>query len=59
MSAWCTNCGDEFAPVEGNEAPQDPDEPRFCSDGCAEAWWAAVDAEEICRESRGGAPVHP
>jgi hypothetical protein len=57
VNTWCTNCGDEFAPVEGNEPPQDPDEPRFCSETCAEAWSAAVDAEEVYRESGTGAPV--
>ena len=41
MTAWCTQCGDEFAPVEGNDPPQDPDEPRFCSSQCEDDWYAS------------------
>lgn len=45
-SAGCTRCGDEFAPIEGSPVPLDPDEPRFCSSDCEEAWTAAEDAAE-------------
>lgn len=55
----CTCCGDEFDPIEGVTAPQDPDEPRFCSTDCEERWWAAVDAEEAYDAGVGGAPVFP
>lgn len=44
MNAWCTECGDEFTPIEGNAAPIDPDEPRFCSEQCAEAFSANLTA---------------
>ncbi len=59
MTAWCTRCGDEFSPVEGAEVPLDPDEPRFCSYACEDAWSDLVDAEEAYYETRGGAPVPP
>lgn len=61
-SAGCTQCGDEFAPVEGSPAPLDPDEPRFCSDGCEEAYNDSDSAEfeDLYREARyGSAPVWP
>lgn len=57
---YCTNCGDQFSPIEGNRPSDEPgDQSNFCSDDCAEGWWAAVDAEEAYYETRGGAPVHP
>jgi len=59
LSAWCTNCGEEFDPIPGVLVCKDPDEPRFCSDNCADAWSAAVDAEEVYYSDAGGAPVFP
>lgn len=41
MTAWCTRCGDEFAPVEYVTIPQRPSEPRFCSAECEETYQAA------------------
>lgn len=55
--AWCTWCRDEFDPVEYNPAPIDPDEPRFCSDGCEMKWWDALSAEEAYEQSGMAAPV--
>lgn len=57
MTAWCSQCGDEFDPIEGNEPAVDPDEPRFCSDECAEYWQQLTDAEEAYYSERGGASV--
>jgi hypothetical protein len=61
MSAWCTQCGDEFAPPEHHPVAVDPDEPRFCSDRCEEAYNDSADSElEAYREARyGSAPVWP
>lgn len=38
VTAWCTWCEDEFAPVEYTGIPQCPSEPRFCSSACEEAY---------------------
>jgi len=57
MSAWCTWCGDGFAPVEHHPVAFDPDEPRFCSDECEEAWTAAEDAAEAYGAAGDPAPV--
>lgn len=52
---WC--CDDEYSPVEYSPGSIDPDEPEFCSDGCAEAWAAAEDATEAYEGARYSAPV--
>lgn len=57
MTACCTECGDEYEPVEYNPAPQDPDEPRFCSDDCEVKWLEAVEAEREYRSAGDAAPV--
>jgi hypothetical protein len=57
MGAWCSTCGDEFSPVEYAPAPQDPDEPRFCSDECENLYAAAEDAAEAYEASGYPAPV--
>jgi hypothetical protein len=57
VTAWCTNCADEFGPVEFNPAPVDPDEPRFCSVECEEAFNAALEAEEAYWSAGAPAPV--
>jgi len=44
VTAWCTECGEEYAPVEYNPAPLDPFTPRFCSDEHEQAW---IDREEF------------
>lgn len=44
MEAFCSQCGDEFDPIEGVVIPQDPDEPRFCSSECGENRTAYLDA---------------
>lgn len=58
--AWCSWCGDEYAPVEYASVPVDPDEPRFCSDLCESAYTESVEMDQVYAESRyGGAPVFP
>jgi len=60
MSAWCTWCGEQFAPAEYAPAPVDPGEPRFCSDACEEAYNDSAEFEDLYREARyGSAPVWP
>jgi hypothetical protein len=54
VSAFCTECGDEFSPVEYAPVPVDPDEPRFCSSAC-EALYACQRTYGEARYS--GAPV--
>lgn len=53
---FCSNCGDEFSPVEYVTVPQDPDEVRFCSADCEERHNASVTAYEEARYT--GAPVY-
>lgn len=55
--ARCTECGDEYDPVEYTTVPQDPDEPQFCSDACEMKHWDALDAEEAYRQSGMAAPL--
>lgn len=58
MNTWCTQCLDEFTPIEGNAAPVDPDEPRFCSERCREWFEAQTAADTAYYEARHtGAPV--
>lgn len=58
MTAWCTQCLDEFTPIEGNAAPVDPDEPVFCSEQCREWFTAEEDALTAYHEARHtGAPA--
>lgn len=58
VTAWCTHCTDEFSPIEGNAAPVDPDEPRFCSESCREAFAAEEAALTAYDEARhSGAPA--
>lgn len=55
---YCTNCGDQFSPIEGNRPSDDPeDQSNFCSDECAEYWQELTDAEEAYYSERGGASV--
>ncbi len=55
---FCSYCNDEYTPIEGADAPVDPDEPSFCSDDCGTRYWEAVDAaSEWTQAYRGGAPV--
>lgn len=55
--AVCTCCENEYDPVEYASVPVDPDEPRFCSDDCQDAWWAAEDAAEAYESAGYPAPV--
>lgn len=55
--AFCTYCGDGFDPVEYVTVPQDPGEPRFCSDDCEESHWRSVDFAEAYAEAGTGAPL--
>lgn len=62
MTAWCTRCGDEFAPIEGRPPSDDPDDQsNFCSDRCYDEHHDAIDAEACVtayREARhSGAPA--
>lgn len=52
---FCSECGDEFSPVEYVTVPQDPHEVRFCSSEC-ESLYASVRAYEEARYT--GAPVY-
>lgn len=55
--AWCTQCLDEFSPIEGTGAV-DPDEPVFCSEQCREASDAMEASLEAYDEARhSGAPA--
>lgn len=54
----CTNCGDQFSPIEGNRPSDEPgDQSNFCSDDCYNAWHDAVDAESAYREAGWPAPM--
>lgn len=55
--AICWWCADEYDPIEGVSVPLDPDEPRFCSDGCEARWKAAEDAAEAYEAAGYPAPV--
>lgn len=55
--ARCTECGDEYDPVEYVTVPVDPDEPQFCSDRCEDRWTAAEDAAEAYGAAGYPAPV--
>lgn len=58
--ARCSYCADEYEPVEYRTVPQDPDEPRFCSDDCEVRYLEAEDASsEWDVAYRGAAPVFP
>lgn len=55
---YCTNCGDQFSPIEGNRPSDEPgDQSNFCSDECYDAWNDAVDAESAYRGAGWSAPV--
>lgn len=60
MNVYCTECEDQFHPVEGMEQPVGAEEPRFCSDECEAAYW---NREEFTALYWGGrvqaAPVFP
>lgn len=58
FDAVCTWCGDEFAPVEYVTVPQDPDEPRFCSEECEDLFHRAEDGRAAYDEAGTGAPVY-
>lgn len=53
----CTWCGDGFDPVEYVTVSLDPDEPRFCSDDCEEAYFTGLDLAEAYDEAGTGAPL--
>lgn len=57
--ARCSYCCDEYDPVEYATVPQDPDEPRFCSDDCETGYWDCEEFTEIYRSAGTGAPVFP
>jgi hypothetical protein len=42
MIQVCTVCSEEYVCVEYRPAPVDPDEPRFCSSLCEDAYWDAA-----------------
>lgn len=55
---YCTQCTDEYEPVEYNEPSLDPDELNFCSDGCEETFAEEERARTAYHEARhGGAPI--
>ncbi len=55
---FCTDCGDQFALLEGERSSDDPsDEVNFCSYECFERFQAALDAEEICRQAGWPSPA--
>lgn len=49
--AVCRNCAEEFEPVEYVTVPQDPDEPVFCSEDCADHWWEIEQASEAYEQA--------
>ncbi len=56
--AWCSTCGDEFAPVEYR--PPSVEGPNFCSDPCEEKFPAIVESDRAYAEGRyGAAPMWP
>ena len=60
MTAWCTECRDEFSPIEGNRTSDDPaDQSNFCSDTCYSKFHDAIDAESAYTEAGWSAPVFP
>jgi hypothetical protein len=60
MSAWCSECGDEFTPIEGRPPSDDPaDQSNFCSDDCYDRYHERLDAQGAYREAGYGAPVWP
>lgn len=58
MLSVCTGCGDSYDPVEYRPAPIDPDEPRFCSDGCEDSWADTEEFDQVYNEAGTGAPVY-
>ena len=38
MTSWCSWCKEEFDVAEYRPIPADPEDPRFCSDECEEAY---------------------
>jgi hypothetical protein len=56
--AFCTQCGDEFDPVEYVTVPQDPGEPRFCSGECEDDFHRAEEERTAYDEAGAGAPVY-
>lgn len=57
----CTECKDEFDPIEGRIPSDDPaDQSNFCSDRCYEKFHDRIDFEESYNQARySGAPVLP
>lgn len=50
---FCSECGDQFDPVEYRQI--DPDGENFCSSECEDEWNATEELAEIYFESRYGA----
>lgn len=56
--AFCTECRDEFTPIEGRRTSDDPaDQCNFCSDSCYYRYHDRIDAQSAYNEAGWAAPV--
>lgn len=54
----CSECGDEFGPIEGQVPSGDPaDQSNFCSDDCYCQYFDRIDAQAAYDEAGWAAPV--
>lgn len=54
----CTECGDEFDPIEGQVPSDEPaDQSNFCSDDCYDRYHERLDAQAAYDEAGWSAPV--
>lgn len=58
--SFCSQCGDEFSPIEGTGPSDDPgDQCNFCSDACYERHHEELDARSAYDEAAWPAVVFP
>lgn len=54
----CSECGDEFDPIEGQVPSDEPaDQSNFCSDDCYDRYHDKIDAQEAYDQAGWSAPV--
>lgn len=58
ITVWCTECGDEFYPIEGRIPSDDPaDQSNFCDDDCYDTYHDRIDAQAAYDEAGWAAPL--
>lgn len=56
--AFCSECQDEFDPIEGQVPSEDEaDQSNFCSDSCYDTYHDRIDAQAAYDEAGWASPV--